>query len=131
MALKVLLLLIGIFSLGGIIAGELVGLLDLTSDNQKVVAQPVQTVSPTPSESGSSPAPETPSPVPLEAKTITLLEAWEIAQTAGLSWQPDAVLTQLSSADIGDNPDITSGTDGTRRTWLASFSSSTTIYNSR
>ncbi len=78
-----------------------------------------------PGSTSAQPGPPDGESLSAPAKSITLLEAWNIAERVAKQWQADAVLTGISSSDLGDSPDKLSGTDGARRTWTAFATSET------
>jgi photosystem II stability/assembly factor-like uncharacterized protein len=55
-----------------------------------------------------------------EPVSISLVSAWELAQSAATEWQADSQLIALASSDAeGDT--AAAGRDGTRRAWVAQF----------
>ena len=57
---------------------------------------------------------------PQPARPLTLVEAWNVIDTYGKIKQPKAIIVRLQSVDhAADSP--TSGEDGRRRVWLATF----------
>lgn len=73
---------------------------------------------------------EKPTVLESSAKTITLLEAWDITQAFAKEWSEDAALISLASTDV-DDPNVKvgqgehqqSGQDGRRRIWQAVLTS--------
>lgn len=56
---------------------------------------------------------------PSDPASITLIEAWDIAEKAGREWQDDALVVSLNSVDLEGDATSDSGLDGRRRAWQA------------
>ncbi|MCL4488161.1 MAG: glycoside hydrolase [Chloroflexi bacterium] len=65
------------------------------------------------------PHPQAPSTAP---NAVTMSQAWDLLDAYAKAWRADALLLQMGSSDIDGDAD-TSGADGKRRAWVATFAS--------